>query len=213
MRLACDPKDHEREFSTLGKKCSEKPTLLARDFEARCDRSQDERLDDQDADDEERDEDRVLSQQVEVDRHPYRNEEQAHEQSLERLDVGLQRVTVFRARQQDACEESTERHRQTGECHQLTNRDDEEEREPGEHLSEPRAGDTPHQWRRHISTDHEHRPDRTHGLEHAEHASVRVAREQWHHCDEGDRGDVLEQEDGERTLPSGVPRIERSFIV
>ena len=58
---------------------------------------------------------RLAREQAEVDRHADRDEEEAHQQALERLDVGLERVAILGAREQHAGEERAERHRHAGE--------------------------------------------------------------------------------------------------
>ena len=81
------------------------------------------------------------SQQAEVDRHADGDEEEAEQQALERLDVGLERVAVLGAREQHAGEERAERHRDAGQRHQLRDADDEQQRERGEHLADVGGGD------------------------------------------------------------------------
>ena len=58
------------------------------------------------------DDQRLLEQQAEVGRHADRDEEQAEQQALERLDVGLELVAVLAVGEQHAGEEGAERHRQ-----------------------------------------------------------------------------------------------------
>ena len=57
---------------------------------------------------------RLCARQRQIGRHADRDEEEAEQQALERLDVGLQFVAVFRFRQQHAGHEGAERWRQAG---------------------------------------------------------------------------------------------------
>ena len=96
-------------------KRGEQPALAA----ARCRAPRGERaehapLSDSEAEHQRHDQQRPVREQAEVDRHADRDEEQAQQQALERLDVGLQRVAILGAREQHAGQERAQRHRDAG---------------------------------------------------------------------------------------------------
>ena len=80
-------------------------------------------------------------QHREVRAHADRDEEQAEQQALERLDRGLDLVAVLRLGEQHPAEERAERHRQPGVLEGERDHQHEEQREGGEDLAQPRARD------------------------------------------------------------------------
>ena len=72
---------------------------------------------------------------VELGRHADRDEEEAEQQPLERLDVDLQLVTVLGLGEDDASGEGAERHRQAGEPGDRRRAGDDEQRHRGEDLA------------------------------------------------------------------------------
>jgi hypothetical protein len=147
---------------------------------------------------------RARRDQPEVDRHADRDEEQAEQQALERGDVGLERVPVLGAREQDAREKGAERHRESRERHQLRDAEDQQQRERGEHLADVRFCDQPQDGPREEPTDHDHRNDRPERLRPVDPGIARVGsarRQERDERDERDGGDVLEEQYRERAAP------------
>ena len=84
---------------------------------------------------------RLRQQYAEIDRHADRDEKQAEQQTLERLQVGFQRVPVFGIGQQHAGQEGAERHRHADRLHQQADRDHQQQCEGGEDFAHPGVGD------------------------------------------------------------------------
>ena len=138
-------------------------------------------------------------------RHADGDEEQAEQQALERLDVGLELVAVLGVGEQHAGEEGAERHRQPGALHQQRGADHEQQRRRREHLAHsgcrrrraaPGARRTrpPRRSRRRRSGRRSCRAQRARRAAAAA-SSRRQQRQQRQHRD---HREVLEQQDGER---------------
>ncbi|EEF23197.1 conserved hypothetical protein, partial [Ricinus communis] len=147
------------------------------------------------------DQQRPRHQDAEVGRHADRHEEQAEQQSLERLQVAHQLVPVFRVRQQHAGGEGAERQRQADPFHQQADADDEQQREGGEQLAQPGARQQPHDRVDQAAAEGHQRDEHGADLEHAQPAAAAVvgrhAGQQRHQRDHRDGGDVLQQQDRE----------------
>jgi hypothetical protein len=77
---------------------------------------------------------RLVRDQAEIDRHAHRHEEEAQQQPLERLDIGLDLVPVLGAREQHAGDERAERHRDAELVHEDADRQHHQQRARREHL-------------------------------------------------------------------------------
>ena len=94
-----------------------------------------------DAEDQRGDQAGLLAEQGKVDAGADRDEEQADQQALERLDVAFELVPVFAVGEHDAGQEGAERGRQADRLHQHRDADDEQQAEGGEQLAQPGRGD------------------------------------------------------------------------
>jgi hypothetical protein len=140
----------------------------------------------------------------EIGRHADRDEEEAKEQSLERLNVGLNFVPVLGVRQHDAGHERAERHGQARPIGQGGGADHQQERGRGEHLRRLRPADRAEKGSDQDAAADEDGGD---GADVARH--VRPTRvdarpgEERHQGDQGDERHVLEQQHGKAVPPGG----------
>ena len=81
--------------------------------------------------------------------HAHRDEEQAEQQALEGLEVGLQLVAELAVGEQHAGEEGAERHREAGQVREQRGADDRQERGRGEHLAHLHARHQPQRRAQH----------------------------------------------------------------
>ena len=158
----------ERELAALREDRGERDRLrvvVARD--AARDRIQQHGLDDAAAPTQQHaDELRLAHDHLDVERHADADEEQPEQQALERLDLRLDLVAVFRVGEQHAGEERAERHRDAGELHQPRGADHDQQRRRGEHLGRARArGRAEHRAQQVAAADHDggDRRDDAHG--------------------------------------------------
>ena len=110
---------------------------------SRARRTEDRELDREDADHQPGDRARPGRQQAEVDRGADRDEEEAQQEPLERLDVALQLVAVLAVGQDDAGEEGAQRGAEAHAGHEEGDADDQEQRRGGEELPQAGAGPPP----------------------------------------------------------------------
>jgi hypothetical protein len=185
----------------LAEQGSKQPALTARDAEPAGERGEREALERQQREHDAGDQQWAAREQAEVDRHTDCDEEQPEQEALERLEVGLERVAVLRAGEQHTRQERAERHRHVSQRHQLRDPGDDQQRERGEHLARVGLGDHAQQRPRQEAADHDHGRDRCQYAQRARGIVVGAVqpgiRQQRHQTDQRDRGDVLEQQDGE----------------
>src|SRR5262249_43103117 len=101
----------ERELAPLREKGGEEPAVTRSYAELCGERGERSPLQQGEDDDQRRDCERSVGDETKVNRHADRDEEKAHEQALEGLDVRLERMAVLRPREKDTREERAERHR------------------------------------------------------------------------------------------------------
>jgi hypothetical protein len=128
--------------------------------------------------------------------------------ALERFEVGLQRVAVFRIGQQHAGHEGAQRHRHPDPLHQQADRDHQQQGEGGEDLARVGAGDDLQQRAHQVAAAEDQAAQHADHLQRREpevaaRAGVVGDAEQGHDGDHRDRGDVLEQQDREAGLAGG----------
>ncbi len=150
---------HERELAPLPEQRAEREPLPLRHAERPGQRDQHRELDADESGDEQQQQARMAGDLAEVYRHADGDEEEAEQQALERLDVGLQRAPVLGTREQHAGDERAERHRQSGEAHQLGDAEDEQQCERGEDLALVGLRDDPQDRLDEIATRDDHRAD------------------------------------------------------
>ena len=158
----CCAKDHKRKFAPLPQQNRKPAALLIRHLERTRNQPQHRHFNDQEANQQDDDPQRVRHQRAEVDGHPHADEKQPQQQAFKRLDIAFQRVTVFRTRQQNACEERPHRHRQPGFLQQQTKAKHQEERHGAEHFAKARAGNEPQQRTGDVATKQHHQRQRPH---------------------------------------------------
>ena len=142
-----------------------------------------------------------VARQRQIGRHADRDEEEAEQQALERLDVGLQLVAVFGLRQQHAGHEGAERRRQARDGREQGGAGDDEQRDGGEDLRRLRAADGAEQRPHQEAAADQDDGDRDRRACHVVPGDVvgqSVARQQRHQRDQRNEGEVLEQQHGER---------------
>ncbi len=110
------------------------------------------------------DEQRVAHGQADVGRHAHRHEEEAEQQALERLDVRLQLVPVFRFRQHHPGGEGAERQRQVGPAGQGRRTNDDQQGGGGEQFAGLGAADGAEQRLQQIAAGEYDHGDRAAGL-------------------------------------------------
>ena len=149
---------------------------------------------------------RLGAQQSEIDGHADRHEEQPHEQTLERLDVGLDLVPILGVGQQHAGDECPERHRQTGHLHDQRRDDHHHEAGGGEDLVTAGGGHhAEYRTQQVMSADHED-DDADHAgrdvlRDHVVRQRLSTVGEQRQQSQHRDHGKVLEQQDREGGAP------------
>jgi hypothetical protein len=151
---------HESELPALREQQHEERPLARRDAGKARDRPQDHALDGEQAGDDAEHLDGCLEQYPEVDSHADRYEEQAEQQTLERLDRGLDLVPVFGLREQHAGEKRAQRHRQASRFVAERDAEHEQQRERGEDLAQPGARDMPEYRAREVMSQHQRRRNR-----------------------------------------------------
>ena len=83
----------------------------------------------------------MLEREAEICRHANGGEEEAEQQALEGLDIGLQFVPVFGFREQHASREGAKRHGKAAPARQRRGARDDEQRDGGEDLRRLRTAD------------------------------------------------------------------------
>ena len=150
-------------------------------------------------------------QHREVDRHADGDEEQPEQEPLERRDVGLDLMAVFRIGEKRAGDEGPERRRQPGSLHDQGDADHGEQRARGHGLAHAGRGDeaikpgekeTPDDHDAEDGADGQDRRAEIHGR-----ALGAAGDEQRHQRDQGDGREVLEQQNGE-----GEPAVPRGQL-
>ena len=86
------------------------------------------------------DHERLRGEQAQVRRHADRDEEQAEQQALERLDVGLELVAILAVGEQHAGDERAERHREARTFEQQRGAEHDEQRRRRERFLDARVG-------------------------------------------------------------------------
>ena len=149
-----------------------------------------------------------------IDRHADRDEEQADEQALERLDIDADLVAILGLRQHQAGEKRAKRHRQTGGLGGDRGADDHQQHRGQEHVGAARRADEAEQRTDDQSADHHdcHRGDRRLTERQGEGQSHRAlgvgvagaakCRERAEDEEYRQHREILEQQDGE----AGAPR-------
>ncbi|MND91455.1 hypothetical protein D3C80_835770 [compost metagenome] len=140
---------------------------------------------------------------MQVGAHAHADEEQPQQQALEGFDLRFQLVTVFRVGQQQAGEESAKGHGDTRFFHQPGGADHHQQCGGSRHFRQAGAGHGAEHWAQQVATADDHHGDAGEYLQAVLQAvalaGVRATGgQQRYQGDQRDRGDVLEQQDGER---------------
>ena len=194
--------DHESEFAALGKHPGEHERAVNADPRQPTDGEQDKALDGQQAEQDRGDQQRFAGGEADVCAHAYADEEQAKQESLERIDAGFDFVAVFGIGEEDASEEGAQRHRDATHLHKPGGAEHDQQGACGEHFGDLRArGDAKQRAHQQATADYDHGDGQHHAKE-AEKIGCRAGAgrgngRQRHEGEDRDRGDILEQQDGE----------------
>ena len=143
---------------------------------------------------------RLRREEAEVGVHADRDEEEPEQESLERLDVGLELVPIFAVGEQHAGDERAERHGQADHIEQQRGADDDEQGRGREGFLRSRVGHEPQGGAQQIAPEQDRAHDR--GDRTADRLPRQLAlsacREQRQNEQRGHDREVLEQQHGER---------------
>ena len=155
------------------------------------------------------DQQRLRHQEFQVERHADGGEEQPEKQPLKRRYVGLEFMAVFRIRKQRAGDERTERRRQADHMHGEGHSHHGQEGRCGHRFRQPGRCDQRKEPVQQELADHDDHRDGAESLGRRPeiHGALdrRIEREQGHEGDQGDCGEILEQEarKGDAAVPGG----------
>ena len=198
--------DDEAELAALGQEDDEHRPLDARNRHEPRHRPERRCLDEQEADDDAGDRPGLAQDHREIDAHADGDEEEAEQEALERLDVGLELAPVFAFREQHAGEEGAERHRQAHRVHQRRGGDDEQQRRRREDLGRVALGDPAQHRPQQQSAAEDDDGDHADRLGRAEPAAAVVAGGEGEKGQQGEdrnRRHVLQQRDAEDAFARG----------
>lgn len=146
--------------------------------------------------------------QAEIDAHAHGDEEQPHEQPLERLDVRFEGMPVFGTSQEHARQERSEAHGDPGGVHQEGDAQDEEQGEARKHLAHSGARENAQHGAGQKPADQHDQGNGSQYLPRRDpgrgstpvRSNLAAGRQQRHQCQERDGGHVLEEQNGEGRL-------------
>ena len=157
-----EAENHESELAALREEQDEERPFALRQPRALADQPEERGLQNEEHDDDADDQPRPGKEEGEVDAHADRDEEEAQEQPLERLDRRFDLVPVLRFGEQHAGEEGAERHRQARDLEEERDAEDEQQREGGKNFTQARAGDMAEDRPRDEVAEHERADDHRH---------------------------------------------------
>lgn len=200
---------HEGEFAAAGQQCGEPQRIpRAKPAHDAAQRPQQHTLHQQQAHHQQQHAARLVHQQHDVHRHADADEEQAQQQTLERLQMGFQLVPVFGVGQQHTGQERAQRGGHADHLHQPRGAHHHQQGGGGGYLHVVGLShETEHRTQQIAAADH-HRHDRCNGAQDGigvEAMLARCAGQQRHGGDERNGGKILKQQDGE-----GLPAIRRA---
>ena len=151
--------------------------------------------------------------QVTIDRHADRHEEQAHQQAAKRLDIGLELVAEVRFGQKHPGKEGAERHGHADRLHQHGRAEHDEQRRGGERFTRPGAGQQAKQRIKRVMAGEQDEGQSRESLRQANQGFAHGAGERVAAAKQGNQrqrrgdGDVLRQQDGKGAPSIGGLRI------